>query len=395
MMVAILLLAMALPYLTILFLNRTNVLIWWVYFFAVAGKAQILVIVPIILAHNNLSENLNYYYLLLTIYYIFISIIIIIIFRLFRSDRTAKNFAGQFNSYGSTVIVGLLTIICFSILLLNSNFIFFFDPRKGYQYYREGVGLFWALYVTGLSAAFYFLCIRRKISLLKVLLFCYLFYLTGSKQLVLIVCIYSYISYYVHFGVINKNVTLFLGVASVVLFLILFGQFGAEQGLIMRLTQYFDFLTNASRVFDDYAHNRLDFQFGNIWVSSFWSYVPRIVYPDKPFVYGATYVLEMYYPGMAETGHTPSFGPLTTEFVDFGWFAPIVLALTDLNTLVKIFGLVILMKGRIFDTHPLIQFVVILSITPAFGFHIPTPITFILAAFTVTMLITKRGSFRL
>jgi hypothetical protein len=395
MMVAVLLLAMAFPYLTILYLKKTNVIIWWVYFFAVAGKAQLLIIVPIILATDSLSVNLNYYYLLLSCYYFFISMLIIGIYHLVKSGRTEEYFPNQLRSYGSTVMLGFLTFICFSILLLNSNFIFLLDPRRGYQYYREGVGLFWALYITGLSAAFYFLCIRRKITVHKILLFSYLFYLTGSKQLVVVVFIYSYVAYYINFGAISRSVTLSLGVASVILFLILFGQFGADETLINRLTQYFDFLINASRVFDDYAANQLDFHFGNIWVSSFWSYVPRVLYPDKPFAYGATYVLEMYYPGMAETGHTPSFGPLTTEFVDFGWFAPIVVALTDLNTLIKIFGLVILMKGRVFDTNPMIQLVVIISMTPAFGFHIPMPITFILAGLMVTMLIKKRGRFLL
>ena len=387
----LLVLTMILPYLVIFILHRRSVLVFWVYFFAVMGKSQILVIVPVILAEHELPQSIQYYFYLLSSYYLIIAMILLILFYLVKDENRAWSGSRALKSYGSTLIVGLMATLCFSVLIINSNFVFLFDPRRGYQYFRDGVGIFWAFYITFISALFYFSCIRRKISLLKIFIFAYLFYLTGSKQLVVVVLMFSYVAHYVHFGYVDRRVTALLGVAAITLFLMLFGQFGAEENLIVRLTRYFDFVRNASRVFEDYDNGALDFQLGQIWLSSFWSYVPRGLFPDKPYAYGANYVLEMYYPGLAATGHTPSFGPLTTEFVDFGWLGGAVYALTDVNTLLKLTGLIFLMKNRVHERSMLTQTLVLFSLTPAFGFHIPTPIALTGAFLTIAILIRSRG----
>ena len=387
----LLFMSMTSPYLVIFLLRRRGVLVFWVYFFAVIGKSQILVVLPVILAEDGLPQSIQYYFYLLSSYYLLITMMLFMLFYLLKDENRPRSGPSEFKSYGATIIVGFMAILCFTVLISKSNFVFLFDPRKGYQYFRDGVGVFWAFYITFISAMFYFLCIRRKISLLKIFIFAYLFYLTGSKQLVVSVLMFSYIAYYVHFGEIDRRVTVLLGVAAITLFLMLFGQFGAEENLIVRLTRYFDFVRNASRVFEDYANGALDFQLGQIWLSSFWSYVPRALFPDKPYAYGATYVLEMYYPGLAETGHTPSFGPLTTEFVDFGWLGGVVYAFTDVNTLLKLTGLIFLMKNRVHERSTLTQTLVLFSFTPAFGFHIPTPVALSGAFLTIAMLTRSRN----
>ncbi|MEJ2019486.1 MAG: hypothetical protein P8X51_14725, partial [Maritimibacter sp.] len=237
---------------------------------------------------------------------------------------------------------------------------------------------------------YYFMCFRRKITLLKVSAFSIMYYFTGSKQLVLTSIMISVVVFISQKGKIGLGKILLFSVLAIALFLVLFDQFGAKQDLLERLISYFDYLTNAGRVFDDYRNGTLEFQNGKIFLSSFWSFVPRGLFPDKPFAYGATYVLEMYYPGLAATGHTPSFGPLTTEFVDFGALAPLVLFLTDYETLIRLLGLALVAKGDFNPRSRISQVALIYILSPGFGFHLPFVMSFTLAYFVIPRLTTQR-----
>lgn len=392
-MITVLAISMILPYFLTFFLANKNRFVSTTYLFLFIGKSQILIIVPIILGASSLSENLEYYYLLLSCYYLLLLPLIYLMFKVIKKGQSNIVDISQPKKYGSSIIVSILAFMCFFILLENSNYLFLTDPRKGYQYHRVGVGIFWAFYITFISVIFYFNCIRRRISIMKIIIFMFLFYLTGSKQLVLSLMITSFIVFSLQRDRIDLKLIFFTMVSGVLLFLVLFDQFGASESFIIRITNYFDFLKNASRVFDDYNNSALDFQFGEIWLSSFWSYVPRLIYTEKPYVYGATYILEMYYPGMAATGHTPSFGPLTTQFVDFGWFAPLWLIFTDWDTLIKFLTLILIMRGRILEQSRPIQVIALYGLSPAFGFHIPTAISLVGAIFVITGFYTyyRRG----
>ena len=241
-----------------------------------------------------------------------------------------------------------------------------------------GVGFVWVFYILAVGVAFYFLAIKRPINAGKVLLFSVLMFLTGSKQLILEVFTKSFLVY-VWAGIKIKKWQISLGgILLIVLMLKLFGQFGASTDFLERTAQYFDFIKNASRVFDDYEAGILPQTNGSITLSSFWSYVPRAFYSDKPFAYGPTYLVEMYYPGLAATGHTPSFGMFTPEFVDFRWFAPFVAIFFNLGSILSVIALVIVAANaniaKYWKTGAL-AFVLV----PGFGFHLPILFTAIFA----------------
>ena len=70
-----------------------------------------------------------------------------------------------------------------------------------------------------------------------------------------------------------------------------------------------------------------------LYLSSFWRYVPRLIYADKPFIYGSTSAIEYFYPGVAELGKTPGFALDFIPYLNFG-FLGIVPALLSKNILI-------------------------------------------------------------
>lgn len=81
---------------------------------------------------------------------------------------------------------------------------------------------------------------------------------------------------------------------------------------------YFDQYQNSIYLLQDIDKGVVKFFNGTVYFSQFWSYIPRGLFPDKPFVYGFLHVNEIYYPGAAESGHTPAFSKGMDNFVDYG-----------------------------------------------------------------------------
>ena len=80
--------------------------------------------------------------------------------------------------------------------------------------------------------------------------------------------------------------------------------------------QYYDYFDNAAR----YVGRTESFgpNYGGTFLSSLWEYVPRRLWPGKPFVYGSIVVNEHFYPGAAEVGYTPGYLPWIPYHLDFG-----------------------------------------------------------------------------
>jgi hypothetical protein len=58
---------------------------------------------------------------------------------------------------------------------------------------------------------------------------------------------------------------------------------------------------------------------GEAWLSSFWEFMPRAMFPAKPLVYGQVMVHDALAPGMAELGHTPGVPGWMLGFAEIGW----------------------------------------------------------------------------
>jgi hypothetical protein len=62
-----------------------------------------------------------------------------------------------------------------------------------------------------------------------------------------------------------------------------------------------------------------EYAYGKEYLSGLWRYVPRVVYPNKPYSYGKVkYVTDKYYPGAGKSGNTPETGGPVEEYLNFG-----------------------------------------------------------------------------
>jgi hypothetical protein len=82
---------------------------------------------------------------------------------------------------------------------------------------------------------------------------------------------------------------------------------------------YFDYFHNTA-LFLDGMGNRFHFTWGATWLSSFWGYVPRGLFPYKPYAYGIAAIMEDFQPGAAELGSTDGILPWAASYLDFGVF---------------------------------------------------------------------------
>ena len=198
------------------------------------------------------------------------------------------------------------------------------DPRTGYQVCRSGKGLFYALSITFLSMSLVFATIFINLSKIKTasILFFYLysFYLLGSKSFVAAYVIYV-LSYFWLFKIRHYSILAFLfGVSGASVLLILhFAAYGSDLGFLDSFYSYFDLYINSARFYEYFEDNSINHYLGEIFLSKVWSFVPRILYDDKPYVYGQLILNELFWPGYAELGTTPAFGGPVTTYADFGF----------------------------------------------------------------------------
>ena len=215
------------------------------------------------------------------------------------------------------IFLGALTLFVLYIIFTDGNAIA--NPRVAYQDYRKGIGFLWAGYIY-LSTLWVLVRVLNGRALASTfIVYIVLCYFSGSKGL-LVAAILPFISNPRMSRRIRVNILVCFVPVAVLGFLVLFDQFSIDsENVFIRLSNYFTMFHHSSRVFNDYLSGELNFLYGEILISNFWQFVPRALYSEKPYAWGSAYLVGLYYPGMAETGHTPSFGMFTTGFVDFGF----------------------------------------------------------------------------
>jgi oligosaccharide repeat unit polymerase len=205
------------------------------------------------------------------------------------------------------------------------------NPREGYQLYRLGSGHYWALSVTFLSLSFSFIMLRRVSFAKRIFIFlCYAYFafILGSKGmlieyfvfLILILCLFKE-------KYINKIIVLgaFITIAG-----LLYNFFTSVSDFNFNsLATYFSYYTNSGMYLKEYLDNKIQLFYGEIFLSDFWSLVPRSFYPNKPFAYGIVLINEYFFPGAAEQTNTPAFGGPIPYFADFGIFGVIIFTLLN------------------------------------------------------------------
>lgn len=208
------------------------------------------------------------------------------------------------------------------------------DPRLGFMHHvcQRGLG---HLYM-GSTAIFNFVFLgilffkvkKVKHLILATTVFVLIFYFYGRKNLV-VFTIFEGIVYYNFF--INKIkfrwAPVIFGLFVVVFSFVfsLYSPQNVKDSLTKRILKYADYYNNSRMFFRDFDEE-FEYAYGKEYLSGLWRYVPRVVYPNKPYSYGKVkYVTDKYYPGAGKSGNTPETGGPLEEYLNFGVIGVIVI----------------------------------------------------------------------
>jgi len=274
-----------------------------------------------------------------------------------------------------------LLVFCLALFALaNAEYgvvNWFLNPRMGYQYYRTGQGHWYALATSALSVSFVLAFMARPTAgflLLNLILYLGLGYLLGSKAVLLSIfaaaLVFLWFLRWRHLGkLMLLGAPLLFGLLVINLYLAL-GD-GFQLGNIIG---YFDYFKNAADYYRGYLNNEVELFHGEVILSSLWTYVPRVLWPDKPTVYGILHINEIFYPGLAGMTYTPAFGGAVEQHADFGPLGVVVLGFfSPLAILTGLLSYLIFKRpGLRFDRISLATVLLVLvQYAPSFGSFLP------------------------
>lgn len=274
------------------------------------------------------------------------------------------------------------------------------NPRTGYQLYRSAQGHWYAATISFLSISFvasFFSAPRAGNILMNLPMYFGFAYLLGSKGIMFAYFVSAAtFLWFVRF----ERLVLFTFVTgtTVVAMQIYNLRLALDRDIdFLAVLEFFDYMWNASLYYRDYLSSSVSLMYGDMLASSFWSYVPRWLYPEKPEVYGIMKVIDLFYPGAVDRGNYPAFGGGVAQFADFGVLGVLLLNLLSPDALLT--GVI---ASYIF-VHPRIDFqqatlasvlLVLIQYGPAFGLFIPGALYFIFVALVAVALSTLSFSFR-
>lgn len=201
------------------------------------------------------------------------------------------------------------------------------DTREVYITHRAGAGPFFAaMHWFLVFALLYYLWARRPRGIRLIVVTC-LFalaaYFSGSKNNILTMLVIGVVYY--NFCVRQIPLIGYLVFMGIILSLFsrLLVIHGMQGNVIEAFGSYFlDYFHTTAQFlwrFDEFGY-----RYGSASVSELWFYVPRGLFPAKPYEYGLTLVHQVLFPGMAETGNTPGILTWATAYLDFGVFGVFV-----------------------------------------------------------------------
>jgi hypothetical protein len=274
------------------------------------------------------------------------------------------------------------------------------NPRLGYQLYRAGQGHWYGLAITSLSTSFLlrFLAAPRPKPLIAwACVYFSLSLLLGSKGVLLA----YFVALLIFLWLIGwKHLTRFFLLGAPVIFMIMIGNLylalsdGFELASIM---EYFDYYKIAADYYRGILSGEIHLFFGEVSITSFWAYVPRAFWPDKPIVYGVLHVNEIFFPGQAELTNTPEFGGAVEQYADFGVLGVLVFSLLSPKSIaLALMSYLIFKRPGVRVNHVTLATVglMLMQFAPAFGQFFPGALLLLLLI-TVLLLVaamrTRRG----
>jgi hypothetical protein len=189
--------------------------------------------------------------------------------------------------------------------------------------YRSGVGVIWALAQASLMVSFLAVLSRWGLGRRRVVFYTILFsgaaFFLGSKGAILAYPVVAAV--YVTFRQRKiKTSTLLFGSVTLMACVVFLQLIQHTAATIRDAIRYFDYFTY-SAMFVQRAGN-MTWRYGEITLSNLWYYVPRALYPGKPFVYGQNELIAIMNPGfegvVRRTGFTPGMLQWSSGYADFG-----------------------------------------------------------------------------
>ena len=219
---------------------------------------------------------------------------------------------------------GMFVLVYFG----QAGLLWFSDPRLAYLSFRgaTGDGALYALAQWTLMTATAVCIFSNKIKTWRIyivlLVFVGIAYFLGSKQIMLNLFIFALFV----FERTGRKISL---TSLMVYFLILSSIFIA----LLLESDAGDDLSTAGYYFSEYAVNTMKifsphlgamFRPGEFFFSNIWAYLPRFLFPGKPYEYGQVLINSVLFPGAAEQGATPGllyWSPYYLESGILGVFA--------------------------------------------------------------------------
>jgi len=228
---------------------------------------------------------------------------------------------------GVYVAIILQLLLFFILLIISSGTTqWVTEPRVAYEASRAGSGVFWSqcqCMLVLLAAAF---LARKPRGAVSTLLICAITggaaYFLGSKSFMLFPFILAAF-YYEHTVKPIPRLAVALGAGGMALGVFVLQLLQGTATSVVETIAYFDYFPHTSTFLEDFG-DRFHHTWGATWLSNVWQYIPRGLYPGKPFVYGQTSIMEEYNQGAAELGATPGILPWAASYLDFGVVGVIV-----------------------------------------------------------------------
>ncbi len=295
--------------------------------------------------NDSLSADFKKYIFFLVslqVIYIFLNLFFIRIFKLHKKYEKNKTELVLNNKKA----LKYCAFFCYSFFLIwvfYTQGLSIIDPRRAYIELRVGAGYLW---VFGMLSSSLFLCVKiasKNLKIFETIFHFFIIYTYGSKGLLLASTtalllsrdfkqsfvksrIYSLIKKY------RKIIYIIILISFIVIFLRLYGYsfsiIGSKE--ILKFTSYFSSINNANRAIN--SREELSEIIGKIHITSLWNYIPRSIFPNKPFAYGNVLINEHFFPGLSELGHTAPFGPYIRDYLIGIWgYFPAVFNFTNIG----------------------------------------------------------------
>lgn len=137
----------------------------------------------------------------------------------------------------------------------------------------------------------------------------------GKKSPVFVIALLSI----THLFFSNRNliIPIFIGVTSLILVAKLASiQANVDITILTQIASTFDYVVNFDYFVKHFTMGELN---GQIFLSEFIRYIPRLIWEQKPTIYGPILIHEKLYPAQLATGYTPGiFSHYARHLADFG-----------------------------------------------------------------------------